>query len=41
MQLVEVTCCVTTSDETFEPGRQFAAKLGKIEPPRATAPGSS
>jgi 3-hydroxybutyryl-CoA dehydrogenase len=30
MQLVEVIRCVTTSDETFEAGKAFAAKLGKL-----------
>jgi 3-hydroxybutyryl-CoA dehydrogenase len=30
MQLVEVIRCVTTSDDTFETGRAFAAKLGKL-----------
>jgi 3-hydroxybutyryl-CoA dehydrogenase len=30
MQLVEVIRCVTTSDDTFETGREFAAKLGKL-----------
>jgi 3-hydroxybutyryl-CoA dehydrogenase len=30
MQLVEVIRCVTTSDATFETGREFAAKLGKL-----------
>jgi 3-hydroxybutyryl-CoA dehydrogenase len=30
MQLVEVIRCVTTSDETFEAGRAFAAKIGKL-----------
>jgi 3-hydroxybutyryl-CoA dehydrogenase len=30
MQLVEVIRCVTTSDETLEAGKAFAARLGKL-----------
>jgi len=30
MQLVEVIRCVTTSDETLETGKAFAARLGKL-----------
>jgi 3-hydroxybutyryl-CoA dehydrogenase len=30
MKLVEVIRCVTTSDETFEAGKAFAARLGKL-----------
>jgi 3-hydroxybutyryl-CoA dehydrogenase len=30
MQLVEVIRCVTTSDDTFETGREFAARIGKL-----------
>jgi 3-hydroxybutyryl-CoA dehydrogenase len=39
MQLVEVIRCVTTSDETFEAGRQFAAKLGKVGIPTRDSAG--
>jgi 3-hydroxybutyryl-CoA dehydrogenase len=30
MPLVEVIRCVTTSDETFEAGKEFAARIGKL-----------
>jgi 3-hydroxybutyryl-CoA dehydrogenase len=39
MQLVEVIRCVTTSDETFEAGKQFATKLGKIGIPTRDSAG--
>jgi 3-hydroxybutyryl-CoA dehydrogenase len=39
MQLVEVIRCVTTSDETFEAGKAFAAQLGKLGIPTRDSAG--
>jgi 3-hydroxybutyryl-CoA dehydrogenase len=39
MPLVEVIRCVTTSDETFEAGKEFAARIGKLGIASRDSPG--